>query len=161
MKARTTSPDREFDRTTARDMTTAPARMRTFTRMPLDVQRRSFSRKPLTPEGHHVHPGDGQAEGQGHDHLQVAGEMIAVDERPGHGIGAEHLLIEKDARVVPGQLEEAVEGLEDARADEDGEERPDLAAPATVWRTRKPRMKSAARKSAARRASPPGRSTGS
>jgi hypothetical protein len=54
--------------------------------------------------------------------------VVAVDEGPGHGIEVEGLGIEEQARVRPGELEQAVKGLEDARDDEDGEDRPDGAA---------------------------------
>ncbi len=84
----------------------------------------------LDPEGHHVHAGHGQAQRQRDDHLQVAREMVAVDEGAGGRVGAEDLLIKKEAGLGAGQLEEPVEGLEDARRDQGDDDGPDAAAAA-------------------------------
>ena len=82
--------------------------------------------EPLPSQREEIEAGDEEPEGEGDDHLQVAREVAPVDEGPRHGIRAVDLLVEEDARVPGGQLEEPVERLEGAHGDETGDDPADL-----------------------------------
>ncbi len=129
VKTRMKIPALDWEKTMPSDMRITAANRRRLAGRPFARHVQEPVLEPLPSQGEEIQPGDEEPDGQGNDHLQIAGQMAPVDEGPRQRVRAVDLLIEKNARILRGQLEEPVERLEGAHRDEAGDDPAGIPAP--------------------------------